>query len=117
MAQIIQVFPELPAHLQSITLGETQFSLRLTWRERTRAWYVDLLAANGTPIMQGQRVSPGWAIGAGLRPVGRPDGVLLIRGPAVYNREDLGGTVELVFYPTNELPLPLAPAYPVTVSA
>ena len=104
MGQIVSVFPAQPALRQTLTLGDEQFSLRLTWRDRTYAWYADLWAADGTPIWLGQRVSAGWALGFGLEPEGKPDGVFLVRGPDEYDRMDLGNTLQLVFYPTDELP-------------
>lgn len=116
MGQIVTVFPEQPAFRQSLTLGDEQFSLRLTWRDRTAAWYADLWAADGTPVWLGQRLSPSWALGLGLAPAGKPDGLFIVRGPDNYDRLDLGNTLQLVFYPTDELPEPSADANPITVT-
>jgi hypothetical protein len=104
MGQIVATFADLPASRQVVTLGGVQYQLRLTWRDRTASWYADLWSATGTPIMLGQRLSPGWAVGLGLTPAGKPDGVLLVRGPSDYDRGTLGGAMRLVFYPTSELP-------------
>lgn len=107
MGQIITVYPALPSFRQSVTLGGTQYSLRLTWRDRPAAWYADLWTAAGAPVWLGQRVTPGWPLGTGLEPVGKPDGALMVRGPSGgYNRHDLGQTVQIVFYPADELPAP-----------
>lgn len=104
MGQIITVFPALPSFRQSVTLGDLQFSLRLTWRDRPHGWYADLWDAAGDPVWLGQRLSPGWALGLGLEPANKPDGVLLVRGPSDYDRDTLGGAMQVVFYPTSELP-------------
>lgn len=116
MGQIVTAFPSLPAFRQSVTFGEAQFSLRLTWRDRTASWYADLWAADGTAIWLGQRVSPDWALGLGLTPEGKPDGVFLVRGPADYDRLNLGDALKLVFYPTAELPAATVAEDSVTVT-
>ncbi len=105
MGQIVTTYADLPQHLQSLTLGDTQHRLRLSWQDRTNAWYADLLTLSGTPIFLGQRVSTGWALGLGLTPENRPAGELFVRGPPEYDREDLGGTVLVVFYPDDEIPV------------
>jgi len=104
VGQIVTVYPEQPSHRQTLVLGDTQYSLRLTWRERPAAWYADLWQADGTPVWLGQRVTPGWALGGGLTPAGKPAGALLVRGPSDYGRYDLGDTVQIVFYADDELP-------------
>lgn len=115
MGQIAQTFQQLPSHEQSLTLGTVQYRLRLIWRERNEAWYADLETLDGTAIWQGQRVSTQWALGFGLEPVNKPEGQFFVRGPAEYDRESLGDTVQLVFYPDDELPAASADAFPVTV--
>lgn len=104
MGQIVTTYAELPQHLQTVKLGDTQHRLRLTWQDRTAAWYADLLTLAGDPIWLGQRVSTGWALGLGLTPENRPAGEILVRGPPEYDTEDLGGTVLLVFYTDDEIP-------------
>lgn len=116
MGQIVTVFPSQPSFRQSLTLGGTQYSLRLTWRDRTSSWYADLWTADGAPVYLGQRLSAGWAVGLGLGPEGKPDGVLLVRGPPDFGRMDLGATAQLVFYPTDELPSATAADDAVTVT-
>jgi hypothetical protein len=105
MGQIVAVFPDLPSFRQTLTLGDAQFGLRLTWRERPAGWYADLYTATGAPVWLGQRLSPGWPLGHGLHADGAPDGVMLVRGPYEYTRGDLGATLEIVFYSTSELPV------------
>lgn len=117
MGQILTVYPEQPSLRQTVTLGGTQYDLRLVWRDRPAAWYADLWAADGTEVWLGQRVTPGWPLGAGLGPVGKLDGALLVRGPSGgYDRHDLGRTVQLVYYPSSELPEAVAAADAVTAT-
>lgn len=103
MGQILTAFPNQPSFRQTMTLGDTQFGLRLTWRHRLAAWYADLFAANGDTIWAGVRVSPGWALGIGLVQEGEPAGSLFVRGPSEYERLDLGSTVQIVFYSDDEM--------------
>jgi hypothetical protein len=116
MGQIITTYPGLPASSQVLTLGGTRYRLRLTWRERLGAWYADLWTQDGAEVWLGQRVSAKWALGAGLVPEGAPEGLLLVRGPDLYRREDLGRSLKLVFYPDAELPEASADALEITVS-
>jgi hypothetical protein len=104
MGQILTFRPQLPADQQAVTLGDATFTLQLTWRDRSAAWYADLWTAAGDAIWLGARVTPGWPLGGGLIAEGAPDGLLLVRGPSDYERADLGGSVQIVFYPTDELP-------------
>ena len=104
MGQILTTPSDLPQYTQSLALGETRYLLRLTWRERLGAWYADLWTVAGVEVWLGQRVSPDWAIGAGLVPENKPAGLLLVRGPAEPERTDLGASLRLVFYSDDELP-------------
>lgn len=117
MGQILTTPSDLPQYTQSLALGETRYRLRLTWRERLRGWYADLWTTDGTAVWLGQRLSSDWAIGAGLVPQNAPDGLLLVRGPADYSRADLGASLKLVFYATEDLPAATVVDPGVSVSA
>lgn len=114
--QILSVDPDLPASTQTVTLGDVQYRLRLTWRPRLRAWYADLYELDGTALWLGQRVSPRWALNLGLEPDGAPAGLLLVRGPDSYRRGDLGGSLKLVFYADADLPAPTSTDLAISVS-
>lgn len=116
MGKILTVRATLPKDRQVVTLGEGRFSLVLAWLPRLGAWYADLYQSDGTAIWLGQRVTAGWGLGGGLRPEGRPDGVLFIRAPDVIGRLDLGASALIVFYPTEELPDPAPDPYPVVAT-
>lgn len=104
MGLILAGYPAEPQHIQTVALGGVDFRVRCTWRERTRAWYLDLYAADGTPLVVGRRLSPGWAPYAGIQTAGMPDGVVWVRGPNDYARDDLGASLRIAFYGYDELP-------------
>jgi len=104
MGKITTAYPELPSFIQSLSLGEEQYRMRLTWRARLGAWYADLYKLDGAPVILGQAVRSRWALGFGLNPIDAPSGVFLFSGPDEYRRKDLGNTLQLVFYSDDELP-------------
>jgi hypothetical protein len=116
MGRIVTTYPELPAFIQTLVLGDVQYRLRLTWRDRTAAWYADLYTLDGTAVWLGQRVSTRWALGFGLEPENSPEGLFIVRGPDVYERANLGDTLEIVFYPEAEYPVFVPTAEAVTVT-
>lgn len=107
----ISTFPAQPSSLQTVTLGNTSVRLRLTWRQRMQAWYLDMEALDGTPLLSGSRLSPGWGPGAGVlkNVVGAPDGMFYVRGRDGYSRMDLGTNLMLEWFSRAEL-LAAAPA-------
>ena len=102
-----QVFADLTAGTTTQTWDDRQIQIRTTFRERTGAWYMDLFELDGTPIVFGRRVSPGFAplLGLGL------EGVQLPRGPALvilgaddpYLRAALGDTLTLLLLSAEEV--------------
>lgn len=103
MGQILATFPSQPDTTQTVTLGDVQIRVRIYWRERLGAWYVDLLSLDGTAIATGRRVSPGWDMLTGLLS-GLPAGHLFVEGSDPYTREMLGERVNLVYYTADEIP-------------
>jgi hypothetical protein len=99
----LATFPALPAHVQTVTLDGVQFRLRLTWRRRCQAWYLDLWTLAGTALALGRRLSPGWMPLLGLVLEDGPDGYLLVRGEDGYTRDQLGEDVQLVYYSRAEM--------------
>lgn len=100
----LATFAAVPQTVQTVALGDAQFRVRLTWRERCSAWYADLFALDETPIALGRRLTPGWGPLAGLTPPGRPDGFLYVIGPEPYYRLQLGAELHLMFATFDELP-------------
>jgi len=89
---------------QTVTLDDTQYRLRTYWRERLGAWFLDLREADNTEIMLGVRLSPGGDPFAGIQPENGPSGSLWCIGPDGYDREDLGDSLQLWYWPSDEIP-------------
>lgn len=112
MGQILPAFPILPQHTARVTLGEDEYTVRLTWRERTASWYMDLYDADGAALLLGRRLAARGSLWFGMRVPGLPDGELFVSGLDGYARADLGSKVEVVFYPRAEVtPDPVDPGY------
>lgn len=103
----IAVYPDQRTHLQTLLLEGVQVQLRLQWVARTRGWYLDLSALDGTPLLKGQRLSPGSPplLGYQLGPLA-PPGTFFVRGPSDYFRTDLGARLVLLYYASDEVPEP-----------
>ena len=85
---------------QQVELGGVNYRLRVRWIERTRAWYTSLATSEGEPIVEGRRLSPEWSPLFGLLPpIEVPNGVLVVSGAGLYERDDLGRTLHLTYYP------------------
>ncbi len=115
---------EIPTHSDQpqgsrvVVLDGAQFRIDLTWRERVSGWYLDLYAADDTPLALGRRLSSRWWPLAGLSVVGAPTGQIIVRGPDPYVRADLGAALRLVYRPLSTFPAAAAdPDAPVIVIA
>jgi hypothetical protein len=103
MSVRIATFPTQPAAIQTATLDGVSFRLRLTYRYRCAAWYLDLWTLDMAPLLLGQRLSPGWMPNAGYDLPDGPDGFLFVSGADGYARDDLGGGIVLRYYSRAEL--------------
>jgi hypothetical protein len=103
MGAVLTTFRDQPCHKQTVTLGGVQFQVRLTWRRRCGAWYLDLWAQDGTALALGRRISPGWGPLLGLSIPNGPAGYLFVRGSDPYGRDALGDDVRIAFYTTEEI--------------
>jgi hypothetical protein len=105
MGQQIAVYPQRPRFLQTVTLDDVQYRLRLTWKERCGAWYADLYSLDGTALSLGMRVSPGWGLLTSILPTSgeSPPGFIFVRGGDPYEREGLGESVQIVYYTRAEV--------------
>lgn len=101
---ILPGYPTYPRHSFVATLGEARYRFTLTWRERPASWYMDLHTQDGTELVLGKRLAPGWSplAGADLGAHALP-GLLYCRGPDNYERLDLGDALVLVFVPQADI--------------
>jgi len=117
MGQAIKAFPVKPHDWQTVPLGDGKFRITLTWRERCRAWYLDVYTAAGVAVALGRRVSPGYGPLLDLSLPTGPEGMIIASGKDPYRREDFGDSVRLVYYEEDELPAAETPEFPLRVSA
>ena len=101
----ISTFPAQPESIQTVALGGVSVRIRLIWRQRCQAWYLDLEGLDGARILSGARLSPGWGPGVGqLRGVaGAPPGMFFVSGNEGYLRGDLGKGLILEWFSDAEL--------------
>lgn len=112
MADTLAVFEQLPQHTQTIVWGERQVRFRLTWRERTGSWYIDIFELDDvTLIVAGRRVSALWVPLTGLAlgdSLARDRELYVIAGIGAdpFPRADLNqdGPVQLILILDDELP-------------
>ncbi|MFU8802627.1 MAG: phage baseplate plug protein [Bradymonadaceae bacterium] len=100
----LRAFPNLPNHTMTVRLGGITFRYRRTYRPRLRAWYVDIFNQDGNPVLIGRRINPEWSLQGSL-PVEEIPGIIFVRGPEGYTREELGRDLVEIFIPTDELPV------------
>jgi hypothetical protein len=97
----------LPQQLQSVALGGKIYRLRATYRDRLGSWYMDLLEQDGTPVLLGRRVTPGWALNLAKHPENDIDGLLKVSNiPDPYSRDALGNELTVTYYPIDALKPP-----------
>ena len=103
MGKLLVTFPAQADTIQTVTLDDVQYRVRLYWRDRLAAWYLDLSLLDGTALALGRRVSTQWSPIANIKREGMPPGYLLVKGPAEYERAQFGGDVEIVYYSADEV--------------
>ena len=112
-------FPEVPQHRYSISLGEAapvQFTLRFTYRLRVEGWYLDIIDADGIDLAVGRRLSASWGPTFGIVFAGQPEGILFVRGPSRYTRDQWTNELELLHLLLSDIDTTAAePAPAVTV--
>lgn len=116
MPRVIPGFPADPAHRLTVDVdGAGPVILRYRYNARLASWYVDLFAADGSPIVLGRRLSPAsrpWADLARTVPAR-----VIVEGSDGYAREALGVDLALVSYSAAEVAAvaPAAVVLPVSV--
>lgn len=84
----IPITHEQPQHPARVELDGTEYRVRLTYRARLEAWYLDLYTADETPLALGRRLSPG-GLPARVVVDGGPPGLLYVPGDDPYDRDAL----------------------------
>lgn len=102
MGQIIPITSD-PNQELKVTLGDTEYFIRLRWNTRAQFWTLDILDAAKDPIVQGVCVRVQYSLLSRYRDVRLPDGQLFAIDtsqegvdPAV---DDLGTRVLLAYEP------------------
>lgn len=102
----IPVQPSVPDQAFSVDLDGVGFNLRLRWNTTAAQWFLDLSAADGSPIWSGMGLVSNWPLGIRDRDERRPAGRLMPvdtrRAPAAIGLADLGDTVQLVYFDASE---------------
>lgn len=104
MPVLLSTYQEKDDATQTVTLDAAQYRLRTYWRDRQASWFMDLREADDTEIFLGRRLSPGGDPFSGIKPENGPPGVLWCIGPDAYVRADLGTSLQLWYWPEDEIP-------------
>jgi hypothetical protein len=91
-------FHDQPAHRYTVPLDGVQYEVRLTYRERTASWYLDLWDEQGGELLKGRRLSPNGSPQGGVITDG-PPGVIVAFGRDPYDRYE----IELWYYTEAEI--------------
>ena len=94
----LPLYSEQPCHKYTVALDGVQYQVRLTYRDRTASWYLDLWDEQGAAIVLGRRLSPGWSPQGFVTAAG-PPGLLYVFGRDPYARDEL----ELLYFSQAEL--------------
>jgi hypothetical protein len=95
-----------------IALANVEYLVQFKYNGRADAWFMDILLPDETPLRTGIKVVLAIDLFSGWKETERPDGVLvaLPKGASSDppNRDDFArkGMVDLIFVPTDELPIP-----------
>lgn len=103
----INARPSRTDHRLRPTIGGVEVEVRLVWRERLGAWFMDVSDATGAPLLQGKRVTPAtepWRAIIGEDTGGPQGGALVVVGRDPYYRSDLNAGVDLLYLRADEVP-------------
>lgn len=104
MPVVVQGFPDLPSHAQTVNLGGVKVAIVLYWRPRLRAWYMDLLSADKTTrLISGRRLSVGTSPNLDRVLETGPDGLLFVSGTDGYSQASLGTELLLKYFTRAEI--------------
>jgi hypothetical protein len=105
MPRSLPAFVAQPSTIYTITLDQTRYRARLTWRARQQAWYMDLYTQAGVAVARGRRLSGRFDPLAGVLQANRPPGAFLVFGD-LRERAELGTEDgRLLYYDEADLPV------------
>ena len=88
-----------PDQLHVVPLGGVTLIIRARWDARNKRWRLDIADADGVDIAVGLTLVPDMPLLGGRRFDGLPDGIWLVEGPELYDREDLGQSLTVTWVP------------------
>lgn len=103
MALILPTRGDVDRYRRRYSVDGVTFTLAFAWRQRSASWYVDVLDADGAPILTGQRVSASAPLWPDRSAPGLPPGFAVVTGPDVYLQSQLGTDVQILYLTAAEL--------------
>jgi|GEM_PF-3417282 hypothetical protein len=104
MPRELPSFVSQPSTIFTHTMDDTRYRVRLTWRARQQAWYMDIYTQDMTPIAKGRRLSGRSDPLVGVLQASQPPGAFLVFGD-LRQREELGTEDgRLLYYSESEIP-------------
>jgi len=86
--------------VQTVDLDGERWIMRVSWRPRLFAWYVDIYTRNGDPVMLGRPILAGRILNFSV--LDGPPGTLIALGEDP-SRTTLGTACRLLYYSADEL--------------
>lgn len=101
--QEVHTFPQFSSFSLTMELGPTKLFLRMTYRERTQSWYLDVRELNDTPVVLGRRISARYMLTLTYPELSELiAGELYAMGLDGGTQQDLGKTLKLWFIPEED---------------
>lgn len=78
-------------------------TLAFAWHERLACYHVDAIAADGSVLFVGQRLTPGALLFPDRSIPGLPPGVIAFTGPDPYAMSQVGSDVRMIYVTVAEM--------------
>lgn len=109
MAVILPCRTDINHYDMQVVLDGVAYTLEFHWSYREESWFLDVKTEAGDPIYVGQKVVIDWGLGRGrCRDPRFPPGLIIAVDSTSRDENpglnDLGGRVQLLYYPAAELP-------------
>lgn len=106
MAVVIPNEVDVPDYTEQVTLEGVVYTLGFRWSAREASWYMDVMEADGTPILMGTKVLPGWHLGWRCKDPRFPPGAFAALDSSGADEppglHDLGDRVTIVYLTAEE---------------